>query len=159
MSNRVEEDYDSDRDSLENINDYDGEMNEIPEETNKINNVREAVREWKLREMDKNTNTNANTKTLQPLRKYVANSANLYYDLKNYLSTAQNKESNMKDDIYVKIISAIGFPGALTNPLRVLVERLLERDLVELPFTMEPSIINSYSEKHMKAQTEFPEEE
>lgn len=155
-------DIDSDnesRDSLDNINDYDQEVPENVEEIHQINNVRNAIKDWKLREQDKNTNTNNNAKGLKSLREYVTGTANLYYDLKNYLSTSQNKEKNMQDNLYVNIITAIGAPGALSNPLRILLERVLERDLIELPFTVEPRVINTYAEENIKVTTDFPDEE
>ncbi len=155
-------DTDSDRDSrdsLDNINDFDNEMPENEEEVNQVNNVRNAIKEWKLREQDKNTNTNSNAKGLKTLRSYVTDTANLYYDLKNYLTTSQNKAKNMEDNLYVNIITAIGAPGALSNPLRILLDRVLERDLIELPFTVEPNVINSYAEEKLKVTTDFPDEE
>lgn len=156
----IDSDSDNDsRDSLENINSFDSEVPEKEEDMKEIQPVREAIQEWKLREQDKNTNTNTNAKSLQGLRNYVSKSATLYYDLKNYLTTSQNKQTNMEDTLYVNIVTAIGQPGSLSTPLRILLERVLERDLIELPFTVEPQIINSYAKENLKVGTQFPDEE
>lgn len=155
-------DYDSDNesgDSLDNINSFDRDVPENPEDMKRLQTVREAIKEWKLREQDKNTNTNSNAKGLKGLRDYVTNSANLYYDLNTYLSTSKNKEKNMEDTMYVNIIKAIGAPGTLASPIVMLLGRLLERDLIELPFTVEPNVINSYAKDNLKVLTEFPDEE
>ena len=160
MSAFHEYDSDSDSDSLDSIAPYETRnAPEDPEEEAKLTSVREAVRTWKQREMEKNTDSTVSAKSLGPLRSFVANSAQLFYDLQGYLDTSQNKESNLKDKLYVAIVSAIGSPAALTLHSKLLLTNLLERDLVELPFTMEPSIINSYAKKGLHAPTEFPEEE
>lgn len=155
-------DSDSDtesNDSLERINDYDSEVPENEEDMKQLEPVREAIRNWKLREQDKSTTTNVNAQSLKGLREYVTNAANLYYDLKNYLTTSQNKQKNMEDSLYVSIVSAIGQPGSLPSPIRLLLDRVLERDLVELPFTMEPRVINTYAKENLKVGTQFPDEE
>lgn len=146
-------------DSLGKINSFDHEVPENPEDMERLQSVREAVKEWKLREQDKNTNTNSNAKSLKGLREYVTNSANLYYDLNSYLSTSKNKEKNMEDTMYVNIIKAIGAPGALSSPLLILLGHTLEQDLIELPFTVEPNVINSYVKDNLKVETEFPDAE
>jgi len=160
MSAFHEYDSDSDSDSLDSIARYETrEPVENEEEKTVVANVRNAVREWKLREMDKNTDFNVSAKGLEPLRSFVANSAQLFYDLQSYMSTLQNKESNLKDKLYVAIVSAIGNPASLTVHSKLLLTNALERDLVELPFTVEPAVINSYAGKGYEASTEFPEEE
>lgn len=165
MNNRKDSDIDSEgsRDSLDNINTFDSEVPENEEDMKQLEPVREAIRDWKLREQDKNTNTNVNAKSLKSLRNYVSNTGKLYYDLKNYLSTSQNEQKNMEDSYYVSIVTAIGQPGSLSSPLRILLERVLERDLIELPFTVEPNVINSYAKKNLKQNTSnvlsFPDEE
>lgn len=151
-------DTESETDSLGPMN-QETETMDSPEEKEQIQSVRTAVREWKTKELNKNTAEGSDTKSLQSLRNYVANAGRLYYDLLNYLKTAQNKEQNMKDSYYVQIISAIGPPGALAYPVKILLESLLERDLVELPYTLEPTLTNSYAEKGILAQKEFPDEE
>jgi hypothetical protein len=152
-------DTESDRDSLELINDYDGER-DIPEnEAMHVNTVREAVKNWKQREMDKNTLKENNTKGLGSLRNYVSKSAQLYYDLNTFMSTSKNNEKNMKDSLYVSIVSAIGNPGSLSFNLRTLLEHFLQRDLIELPFTLETNVINSHAEKGVSSQRDFPDEE
>jgi hypothetical protein len=160
MSAFHEYDSDSDSDSLESIAPYETRnAPEDPEQDAKLLSVRDAVRSWKQREMDKNTNSSASAKSLGPLRSFVANSAQLFYDLQSYLDTSQNKESNLKDKLYVAIVSAIGNPAALPLHSKILMTNFLERDLVELPFTIEPTVINSYAEKGLHTTTEFPEEE
>lgn len=124
-----------------------------------LQNVRIAVQNWKVREMGKNKETNANVQGFDPLRKYVSNAARLYYDLLTYLETSKNKETNLMDKYYVNIISAIGVPGALPYTLKTLLQHILQRDLVELPYTMEPTIINAHAKEGNRATTEFPEEE
>jgi hypothetical protein len=153
-------DTESDKDSLESINAFDQEVESTnPEESTKLQTVREAVQGWKAKEMDKNTMNVSNTKGLGALRNYVANSAKLFYDLNTYLETEKNNETNMNDRHYVKIITAIGIPGGLSVHLKSLLQHILERDLVELPFTLEPNIINSHAKKGIRIDTEFPEEE
>jgi hypothetical protein len=150
----------STKDSLESIAKYDTEeRKDLGENQEYITNVRDSVKNWKVRELDKNTENETNVKGLDPLRRYVANSSRLFYDLTNFLTTSQNTESNMKDSLYVKIISAIGNPGSLSFHLRSLVEHFLQRDLVELPFTLEPKITNSYAQKGVQVERNFPEEE
>lgn len=153
-------DTESDRDSLESINAFDQEVESMnQEESTKLDTVREAVQTWKTKELDKNTLNVSNTKGLGGLRNYVAKSARLFYDLSNYLSTEKNTETNLNDKYYVKIITAIGIPGGLSYHLKTLIEHMLERDLVELPFTLEPKIINTYASKGVRVNTQFPEEE
>jgi hypothetical protein len=152
-------DTESDRDSLEFINDYDGERNVPEEEVERLNTVRDAIKNWKQREMDKNTLKENESKGLSSLRNYVSKSSELYYDLNTFLKTSKNNEKNMKDSLYVNIVSSIGNPGSLTSHLRTLLNHYLERDLVELPFTLETNMINSQAEKGNRAQTDFPEEE
>ena len=144
-------------DSIEGMNNYEDTTDPKTEEY--LQNVRNKVRDWKTREMEKNTNQKTNAKSLDSLRKYVATSAALYYDLLNFLTTSKNNEKNMGDTLYVNIIAAIGSPSSITSHLRTLLQHFLQRDLVELPFTMEPKIINTYAKNGIKSQTEFPEEE
>jgi hypothetical protein len=152
--------YESDS-SLDSTNEMKNETDtpESPEEVEVLNNVRNAVQTWKTRELGKNKETNANVQGFDPLRKYVSNSASLYYDLLNFLNTSKNNEKNMNDRLYVNIVSAIGIPGGLPFHLRTLLQHFLQRDLVELPYTVEPTVINSYADKGMVASKEFPEEE
>lgn len=132
---------------------------QITNDEAQIDTVRNAVRDWKIREFDNTTTPNANAKGLGLLRQYVAKSARLFYDLLNYLQTSRNKEQNMKDALYVNIITAIGPPGSLSFHVKTLLESFLQRDLVELPFTIEPNVVNSYAKKGFTAQQEFPDEE
>jgi hypothetical protein len=129
------------------------------EDVNHVNQVRNGVRDWKLRELDKNTTETSQAHSLQGLRSYVAKSATLFYDLMGYMKTATNKEKNMKDVLYVSIVDAIGAPGALDYHVRNVLEHILQRDLLELPLTVEPKVVNTYAEKGLKVQTEFPDEE
>lgn len=153
-------DSESETDSLDMTQLETGTDIEIPEEEQEqLASVRSAVRDWKLNELNKNTTPQSNVKSLQSLRTYVANAGRMYYDLLNYLKTSQNKEQNMKNTLYVNIVSSIGPPGSLSYPVKVLLESILERDLVELPYTLEPTLTNSYAEKGIRAQKEFPEEE
>ena len=152
-------DTESDKDSLDFINDYDGERPVPQEEIQQVNAVRNAVRSWKEREMENNTLREKNSKGLGSLRNYVSKSSQLYYDLNSFLKTSKNDEKNMKDNLYVSIVTAIGNPASLTSHLRTLMNYYLERDLVELPFTLEKNMINSQAEKGNVAQTDFPEEE
>jgi hypothetical protein len=153
-------DTESDKDSLESINAFDQELEPTnQEEISKLETVREAVQNWKNKEMDKNTINVSNTKGLGALRNYVAKSARLFYDLNTYIKTEKNNETNMNDKYYVNIITAIGTPGGLTYHLKSLIQHMLERDLVELPFTLEPKVINSHANKGERINTQFPEEE
>jgi hypothetical protein len=153
-------DSDSDRDSIESINQYDTMgMPENDKESQHIQTVRNAIKDWKVREMGKNTMNANNTKGLASLRQYVANSARLFYDLNTYLTTEKNNEKNMNDSLYVQIVSAIGVPGALSFHLKTLLPHFLQRDLVELPFTVEPTVINSHAKKGNVVKTDFPDEE
>lgn len=146
-------------DSENSYEDRQEEELENQEDEAKIQNVRSAVQEWKVREIGKNKETNANVQGFHPLRKYVSNAARLYYDLVTFLNTSKNNETNMMDSYYVKIISAIGIPGALPYTLKTLLQHMLQRDLIELPYTMEPTIINAHAKEGNQATTEFPEEE
>ncbi len=129
------------------------------DDENHINRVRNSIMNWKLREKDENTLESSQANGLQGLRAYVAKSAMLFYDLMNYIKTSQNKEQNMKDVLYVSIIEAIGIPSTLNYHVRILLEHILQRDLIELPFTIEPKVINTYAEKGLEVKTEFPDEE
>lgn len=155
----VQSDSDSDRDSLESIGAYDGDSKESPEDEKHIEEVRRAVSEWKARELKRNTEFEEQAKGLDPLRTYVANSAQLYYDLNSYLQTATNNEKNMNDSQYVKIVSAIGSPASLGTHLFIVLHHLLKRDLIELPFTVEPKMINTYAKNGERIDTDFPDEE
>lgn len=132
---------------------------ENSEELEKLTSVRNAVRDWKKNELDKTTEQTASPKGLDNLRKFVGKSAGLYYDITNYLKTSKNNEQNMKDSFYVNIITAIGIPGSLSFHMKTLLENFLQRDLLELPFTLEPTAINTYAKNGVTAQQEFPEEE
>jgi hypothetical protein len=152
---------DSEVESKSSFSSIDEGVEEIDDmnDVNHVSEVRNSVREWKLREMDGNTNESSKAKGLQGLRNYVAKSATLFYDLINYMKTAQNKEQNMKDTLYVSIVNSIGAPGTLNYHVRTILEHILQRDLIELPFTVEPKVINSYAKKGLEVQTEFPDEE
>ena len=65
----------------------------------------------------------------------------------------------MKDTLYVSIVEAIGIPAALGIQVKLLLQHVLERDLVELPFTVNPKAINERAEKGIEVQTQFPDEE
>ena len=150
----------SDRDSLSSMEAYDTrEETQTPEEEEQIVNVRNAIRDWKTREFDNTTTPSSNAKGLGLLRKYVAKSARLFYDLTNYLKTSKNNEQNMKDTLYVNIVTAIGVPGSLSLHVKTVLENFLQRDLLELPFTIEPKVVNTYAKSGFQAQQEFPEEE
>ena len=157
MSDR---DSDSDTDSLSSIEGYDTK-DEVgsTEDMNRVNTVRNTVRDWKLREMDKNTELNSNPSGVNGLRNYVSKTARLFYDLTSYLNTSKNDEKNMKDVLYVSIVDAIGLPATLNRHVKIMLEHILQQDLVELPYTVEPKVINTYAKKGMEAQTEFPDEE
>lgn len=146
--------HSSDSDSIHSDIQYDDTLEE-----EKLMTVREAIRSWKLRELEKNTRQDQTTKGLNPLRKYVANSARLFYDLQNYMATEKNKEKNMNDSLYVAIVQAIGSPEGLSFHFRALLQRMLERDLLELPFTVEPSIVDTFTQKGLTVDTNFPDEE
>lgn len=153
---------DSDTDSLSSIEGYDinDEIeNTEDEDMTRVNTVRNTVRDWKLREMDKNTELTSNPSGVNGLRNYVSKSARLFYDLTSYLNTSKNDEKNMKDVLYVSIVDAIGLPATLNQHVKTMLEHILQQDLVELPYTVEPNVINTYAKKGMEAQTEFPDEE
>ena len=151
---------DSDRESVNSMEAYNesvGPSNQ--EEEEHIIHVRNAIQNWKTREFDTTTGPNSKAKGLQLLRHYVAKSGRLFYDLTNYLQTSRNDEQNMKDVLYVNIVAAIGAPASLSSHSKTVLETFLQRDLVELPFTIEPKIVNSYAKNKFQAQQEFPEEE
>ena len=129
------------------------------QEEQQVNTVREAVKGWKLRELEQNTQMNKKANGLDPLRNYVAKSARLFYDLQKYLTTEQNKDENMNDTFYMEIIRAIGSPAAVTLHFRTLLQSMLERDLIELPLTVEPKVVNTYTTKGLTVNTNFPDEE
>jgi hypothetical protein len=156
----TESDTSSDIQSVSsNLNNQELDEVESIDDVNKVNEIRNKVRDWKLREIDGNTTETSNAKGLQGLRNYVSKSATLFYDLMNYMKTAKNKEQNMKDVLYVSIVEAIGVPAALNYHIRTVLEHVLQRDLVELPFTVEPKVINTYAEKGLEVATEFPDEQ
>lgn len=153
-------DSDSEAGTLSPIENYDtNEVLDDPKDIEHVENVRNAVAEWKLREMDKNANETSKPKGLQGLRNYVNKSARLFYDLNTYINTSKNDEKNMKDVLYVSIIEAIGMPAALAFQVKMLLQHVLERDLVELPFTVNPKAINERAEKGIEVETQFPDEE
>lgn len=153
-------DIESDKDSLESIAAFDDmEENNVPVNNPEIEAVRESIRNWKLRELERNTMQNKKPNGLGSLRDYVAKSAKLYYDLNTYLNTSQNKEQNMKDSYYVNIVTTIGQPASLSFPFRLLLDHILQRDLLELPLTVEPKIVNHYTKEGLKVDTQFPDEE
>lgn len=152
---------DTETESVESISRYE----EIPpsesdlKEEEQVDAIRNTIKEWKLRELEKNTRLNKKANGLDPLRNYVAKSARLYYDLQNYLQTEKNKEENLQDSLYIGIVTAIGSPGSLSYHLKTLIQHMLQRDLVELPLTVEPRIVNSYTKKGLVVNTNFPDEE
>lgn len=145
--------YDSDQDSLMIPDDN----QEIDEEDQQIQNVRDAVRGWKERELDKNTDASTKPKGLAQLRTYATTSAKLFYALERYIT------SKIKDPLLTMnaedIVKAIGDPETLSNHLRIVLKDLLERDLIELPFVIDPNVSKAYAEEGMVTQTEFPDEE
>lgn len=154
------DDSDTDTNSVNSMEAYnEKEVVQTADDEEQILNVRNAIRDWKVREFDNTTTPSSNPKGLGLLRQYVAKSARLFYDLTNYLETSRNKEQNMKDALYVNIVTAIGSPGTLSFHVKTLLETLFQRDLVELPFTIEPKVVNTYAKKGFQAQQEFPEEE
>ena len=151
---------DSDRESVNSMEAYNEKQEQqTPEDEGQIMNVRNAISNWKVREFDNTTRPTSNAKGLQSLRQYVAKSARLFYDLTNYLRTSKNNEQNMKDSLYVTIVTAIGPPGSMGFHIKTVLEGLLQRDLVELPFTIEPKVVDTYAKNGIQAQQEFPEEE
>jgi len=149
---------DSEPDSLDlNRNDSE-EIRDEPEDQ-LLTQVREAIRQWKARELTKNSDPSGNPKGLHALRAYVARSGKMYYDLLAYLTTETEAEENRRDALYKAIVSAIGDPRQLSNHGRSLIEYTLERDLVEFPFTVEPKSINTYADKGLTTTTDFPDEE
>lgn len=156
MSDR--DDYDSEDDSLSPI-EAATESLDAPEDTTHLSTVRTAVQAWKANEFAKTATGNSNAKGLGSLRHYTANAARLFYDLTSFLTTSKNKDHNMKDMYYVSIVSAIGLPGSLSFPLRTLLENALQHDLLELPYTIQPAVVNTYAKNGLVAQQEFPEEE
>jgi hypothetical protein len=159
MNNQTS-DSESDSGTLSPIENYD--TNEIIDDEKEIQymqNVRNKVQDWKLREMDKNTTEKSNAKGLLGLRMYLNKSAKLFYDLNTYINTSKNNDKNMKDALYASIIEAIGLPGALAYHTKMLLQHILERDLVELPFTINPSAVNERAKKGIEVQTQFPDEE
>lgn len=159
MDNRAS-DSDSETGTLSPIENYDThEIVEDPKELEHVQTVRNAVADWKLREMDRNSTETSKPKGLRGLRDYVNNSAKLFYDLNTYMNTSKNDEKNMKDALYVGIIEAIGLPATLAFHMKLLLQHILERDLVELPFTMNPKAINERAEKGIEVRTQFPDEE
>lgn len=145
--------------SVQENNDTIDDTVEDLEESNYMNGVRNSIRDWKLREMDANANESSQPNGLRGLRNFVNKSAKLFYDLQSYLNTSKNDEQNMKDSLYVSIVNSIGVPATLSYHIRTLLDHILQRDLVELPFTVEPKVINSYAKKGYEVKTEFPDEE
>jgi hypothetical protein len=129
----------------------------------KVKPVRESVKAWKLRELEKTTNDETDPQDMTWLRKFVKAAALLYFDLIVYMDKAKNKDENMKDDLYVKIIGAIGIPSALSTTERFTIESMLNRDLVELPLTIEEAAIDERAESRQSldesALEDFVEEE
>ena len=153
-------DSESETGSLSPIENYETHnIIEDPTDISHISNVRNAVREWKLREMDNNTSKTSKANGLENLQNFVSKSARLYYDLNKYINTSKNDEKNMRDILYATIVDAIGIPASLNMHVKIMLQHILQRDLVELPFTVEPKVINTYAEKGFEASKEFPDEE
>ncbi len=153
----MEPDYDSDSvASLENIADYeDRDIGPSEEEENHIEAVRNAVSIWKERELDKASDSKQDPQSLDRLKQFLVLAARLLYDLLNYIQSAKNKDENMKDKLYVKIITSIGNPDNLTTHERINIENILNRDLVELPFTVNPKMINAHAKKGIQIPHSF----
>jgi hypothetical protein len=149
---------DSEVDSLDMNQNDTQEILEEPEDQ-LLSQVREAIRQWKAKELEKNSDPNGTAKGLQALRSYVARSGKMYYDLVTYLTSETETEENRRDAFYKAIVSAIGDPKQLSNHGRSLIEYTLERDLIEFPFTVEPRSINTYANKGLTTETEFPDAE
>lgn len=152
---------DTETESVDSISRYE-EMpqNELDQkEDEQVNTIRNTVKEWKLRELEKNTQFNKKANGLDPLRKYIAKSARLYYDLQNFLQTEKNRDENLEDLLYMAIVIAIGSPGGLSSHSKTLIQHMLQRDLVELPLTVEPRIVNSFHQKGLIIKQNFPDEE
>lgn len=147
--------YDSDN-SLDDINAYEKkEVGPSKEEEDHIDSVREAVKRWKRRELDKSAGQKENPDSFNGLNNFLRATARLLYDIQEYISSAQNKEENMKDHLYVKIIQAIGNPFTLSSFERINIEDVLNTDLVELPYTVDPDLIDEFKEKKIKANTKI----
>lgn len=118
-------------------------------ESPKLKPVRESVKAWKVRELQKSTDEDRDPSDIKWLRQFVKASAVLFFDLKMYLDKSQNKEENLKDDLYVKIIGAIGSPTELSTTERYTMENVLNRDLVELPLTIDEDAIDERAESRL----------
>lgn len=153
----MEPDYDSDSvTSLEHIADYeDRDIGPSEEEENHIEAVRNAIRLWKERELDKASDSKQDPQSLNRLQQFLVLAARLLYDLLNYMKSAKNKDENLRDKLYVKIISTIGHPDNLTSHERINIENILNRDLIELPFTVDPKIVNAHAKKGIKISDSF----
>jgi hypothetical protein len=153
----MEANYDSDSDqSLENINDFEGgEARPSEGEELRIDNVREAIKEWKIRELDKASDIKQDPEGFARIQQFLQLAARLLYDLLDYIKSSKNKQENLKDKLYVNIVSAIGDPNELTSHERINIEDILNRDLVELPYTVEPRMINIHAKHGIHAATSF----
>lgn len=149
---------DSEPDSLDMNRNDTQEIVDEPEDQ-LLTHVREAIRQWKAKELEKNSDPKGNPRGLHSLRAYVARSGKMYYDLLAYLTTGKETDENRRDTLYRAIVTAIGDPTQLSNHGRSLIEYTAERDLVEFPFTVEPRSINTYAEKGLSTTTDFPDEE
>lgn len=150
---------DTESDSLESQTAYDGEEVEPQEEEEKIETLRSLLHDWKVRELQKNTSLTANPRGLVPLQTYLAKAAKLYYDVNDYIENQGEKEENEKDNLYRQLRDTIGTPTELSTHQRILIHRLLERDLIEFPLTVDPKVVNTYTKKGYSGVLEFLEEE
>lgn len=150
---------DTESDSLGSLTAYDRDDSENEEEDTQIESLRKIVQEWKTRELKKNTAATANPRGLAPLQAYVANAAKLYYDMNDYLEKQTEKEENKQDGLYQSLRDAIGDPQMLRNHQRMMIHRLLERDLIEFPLTVDPKVVNTYTKKGFSGVPEFLDEE
>lgn len=131
----------------------------------KVRPVRESVKAWKVRELEKTTEDATDPQDISWLRKFVRAAALLFSDLMVYMEKNRNKDENMKDDLYVKIVVAIGKPDELTTTERYSLEDILNRDLVVLPLTIDEDAIDerANSDLHLNSsmlnEKEFVEEE
>jgi hypothetical protein len=150
---------DTESDSLGSLTAYDRDESEHEQEETQVETLRKIVQEWKTRELKKNTEPSANPKGLAPLQGYVANAARLYYDMNDYMEKQTEKEENKQDGLYQRLRDTIGDPQSLRNHQRTMIHRLLERDLIEFPLTVDPRAVNTYTKKGYSGVPEFLDEE
>ena len=103
-----------------------------------LRTVRAALAQWKHTQLQTSVKDEQDTTKLNV---YLKQTANAYYQMKDYLNTDANTVS---DPSLQDLLQIIGDKRLLSQEEEMLLQEYLFRDLIEYPFTYNTSLINSF---------------